>query len=141
MFETIFTWRRTIARHERGPMAEERRRYLRHLKERGLSRESLHRYAVYALCVVRWLKLTPDRRVSLDEVDAAAERWTHRRRPWNLHAKGLRAGRKLFRMVARDWLRFLNLLIPPTPWSNPYAPLAGRGKRPLRRHSLTVTAP
>ena len=42
MFETIFTWRRTIARHERGPMAEERRRYLRHLKERGLSRESLH---------------------------------------------------------------------------------------------------
>lgn len=123
MFETIFTWRRTIARHERGPMAEERRRYLMHLKERGLSRYSLYHYAVYALWVTRRLKLTSHRRVSLDEIDAAAERWTHRCRPRHVRAKGLRAGRRLFQMVARDWLRFLNLLIPPAPWANPYVSL------------------
>ena len=84
MFEQIFTWRKTIARHECGPMAEERRQYLIHLQKRGLARNSLYHYAVYTLWVARRLKLTAGRRVSLEEIDAAAERWINRRRPRNL---------------------------------------------------------
>jgi hypothetical protein len=67
----------------------------------------------YGLCAR--LKLPADRRVSLQDPEAAAERWTHRRLPWNLYPKGLRAGGKLFRMVAWDWHhRFFNLFTPPT---------------------------
>ena len=42
MFEAIFTRRCAIVRHERGPMAAERCRYLIHLKERGLSKKTLY---------------------------------------------------------------------------------------------------
>jgi site-specific recombinase XerD len=123
MFETIFTRRWAIVRHERGPMADERCRYLIHLKERGLSRSALYQRAEYVFWVAHRLKLTPDRRVSLEEINAVAKRWTYRRRPRHVRAKGSGETRKLFRMVARDWLRFINRLIPPPPWPNPYAPL------------------
>lgn len=107
MFETIFRRRPTIARHEQGPMAEERRRYLAHLAEGGTSPSYLYQKAEYVYWVARMLKLTPGLRLSPAEIDAAAERWAYRDRPRQFQTRGPRGPRRLFRMVAREWLRFL----------------------------------
>ena len=121
MFEAIFTRRCAIVRHERGPMAAERCRYLIHLKERGLSKKTLYERAEYVFWVARRLKLTPDTHLSLNQINAVTKRWTCRRRPPHGRAKQSVWTREVFRIVARDWLRFMNRLIPPAPWSNPYA--------------------
>src|SRR5262249_2639816 len=121
--ETIFRQHLTIARHEQGPMAEERRRYLTHLALRGTSADYLYKKAEYVYWVARRLKLTPGSRISPEEIDAAAEHWARRNRPRHIRSGGPWGPRRLFRMVAREWLRFLNRLALPAPWSNPYASL------------------
>jgi hypothetical protein len=123
MFETIFKHRSTIARHEQGPMAEERYRYLTDLARRETPAGYVYQKAEYVYWVARRLKLTPNLPVSPKQIDAAAERWAHRNRPGHIQAKGPRGPRRLFRMVAREWLRFLGRLSSPAPWSNRYASL------------------
>lgn len=53
MFESIFRFRATVARHRKGPFAEERERYLRHFAVAGATNLTLQQRASQILCVAQ----------------------------------------------------------------------------------------
>src|ERR1700730_7136094 len=71
MFEEIF-FPRTAERYRAAPLVEQRERYLVHLRETGVKRSVLRKYANDQLSLVRLLKLKEGRRVHLSEIEAAA---------------------------------------------------------------------
>ena len=80
MFDRLFHKARVRARHENGPLAEERRRFLTHCAEQQMSAGTLQNIASYTLLVANVLRLA-DRSgelITKDEVKAEAERRAHR---------------------------------------------------------------
>ena len=72
MFEEIF-FPRTAERYRAAPLAEQRERYLVHLKEVGTKRSVLRTNANNQLSLVRLLKLKEGRRVRLSQIEHATE--------------------------------------------------------------------
>jgi integrase/recombinase XerD len=113
MFETCFSVKSAIKRHRTSPLAEERERFLSHLQHGGTGMANLRTTACYLLQVVRILKLNTLRPVTPDEVELAASRWTRRRKFYSGHRSGP-CSRRYFGRIARNWLRFENMLaVPP----------------------------
>lgn len=75
MFEEIFV-PRTAEKHRAATLAEQRARYLRHLKEIGTSRATLRKCANAHLNLVRLLNLQGDDRISIQGIEAAATIWS-----------------------------------------------------------------
>ena len=75
MFETLFTYPNVLARHEAGPAAEERRRYLVHRASEGIARTSLLCIAAELLIVARWIDVAQGKPVTLQDIEAAARSW------------------------------------------------------------------
>ncbi len=75
MFDEIF-FPRTAEKHRAGPLAEERERYLRHLKEAGASRRTLRKCANNHLNLVHLLGQRGRNRFGQREIEAAAEVWS-----------------------------------------------------------------
>ena len=114
MFEKLFTKPFTIERYRSAPLAEHRRRYLRHLATQGAARLTLRQIAndqVRLLCI---LDLKEGERISVSRIEATAADWPH--------ARVYRVGRRL-RSSRRSvkyalgrivrWLRFLGWLDEP----------------------------
>jgi hypothetical protein len=57
MFDALFTYPNVLARHEAGPAAEERNRYLVHRASEGIARTTLLRIAAELSVVARWIDL------------------------------------------------------------------------------------
>src|ERR1700688_1587861 len=109
MFDSLFAYPNVLARHEAGPAAEDRDRYLVHRASEGIARTTLRRIAAELLIVARWIDLSHGKRVTLQDIDAAARRWAadQQRR---CRADSGRWSRQLFIGVATAWLRFLGRL-------------------------------
>ena len=75
MFEEIF-FPRTAERYRAAPLVEQRERYLVHLKEIGVKRSVLRKYANDQLSLVRLLKLKEGRKVRLSQIEAATAIWS-----------------------------------------------------------------
>src|SRR5271163_2040350 len=75
MFGSLFAYPKVLARHQAGPVAEERDRYLVHRAREGIARATLRRVAAELLIVARWIDLSHGKRVTLQDIDAAARRW------------------------------------------------------------------
>lgn len=75
MFETIF-FPHTAKKHRAAPLAEQRERYLRHLKEIGTSRATLRKSANNHLNLVRLLNVQEGDRISIQDIEAAATIWS-----------------------------------------------------------------
>jgi integrase/recombinase XerD len=109
MFGSLFAYPKVLARHQAGPVAEERDRYLVHRAREGIARATLRRVAAELLIVARWIDLSHGKRVTLQDIDAAARRWAdHQQR--RCRADSRRWSRQLFIGVATAWLRFLGRL-------------------------------
>jgi hypothetical protein len=109
MFESLFAYPNVLARHEAGPAAEERDRYLVHLASEGIARTTLRGIAPELLIVARWIDLSRGKRITLQDIDAAARRWAdHQQR--RCRADSGRWSRQLFIGIATAWLRFLGRL-------------------------------
>jgi site-specific recombinase XerD len=109
MFERLYKRPRALARHCRSPLAEERRRFLTHCAEAGMSETTLGILAPYLLTITAYLRLAdrpPDDLVTPAEIEAQAERWA--KRPLKFPgSKQERGGRRQFRNYATQWLQFL----------------------------------
>ncbi len=119
MFEELFTRPITIERYLAAPLAEERLRYLQHLRDSGARKGTLQKMATAQL----WLVCLPDLReghgVSVSRVEAAAREWS---RP-GLHRYGRPArpkARSVFIGRAIRWLRFLGRLDEPGKVRHPH---------------------
>ncbi|WP_210252619.1 tyrosine-type recombinase/integrase, partial [Agrobacterium vitis] len=119
MFEELFLLPQTAEKHRSAPFAEERIRYLCHLKQSGASRRTLLVRVNDLLNVVRLLDLVPGDKVNIDRIEAAAAIWSL--------AGGRRCkraaapkSRRRFIWCATQWLAFLGWLNEPRQVRHPY---------------------
>jgi site-specific recombinase XerD len=113
MFDTLFKYDKVLARHQDGPAAEERERYLVHRAScDGVAPSTLLRVARETLAVARQIDLSHGDSVTPGDIAAAAQRWA-----MDQLRKGRSNGvwsRQLFTQVATDWLRFIGRLAEPS---------------------------
>lgn len=106
MFDKLFERPDVVQQHRTGPFAEERLRFLDHRAKLGASRLTLIGDAGWLLEVARWIDLSSDRRITIQELQAARTSWqreqAHLRRILRWQNLGV-----LFIPVAKRWLRFL----------------------------------
>ena len=108
-FDEVCGVRAVQAKFRQAPLLPERNRYVEHLLRRGASKIYIRTTAGYLVQIVRLLKLTELRIVSLDEIDAAGLVWADRRCPHREKKYGKSASRSFIR-VAKAWLAFLGKL-------------------------------
>jgi site-specific recombinase XerD len=111
MFDTLFNYPKVLARHQAGPAADERQRYLVHRATvDGVAHATLLRIARELLIVARWIDLTHDRPVTPLDILSAAQRWAAHQLAQG-RAEDERWSRRLFVQTATAWLRFLGRLV------------------------------
>src|SRR6266700_2010003 len=123
MFEQLFKRPKALARQRTGPLAQERRAYLTHLAQQGMTRITLRTAAFYLLIIAHQLRLAqrPSEVITLAEIQEQATRWANRP-DRKTTPKGTPLARQRFIAFATAWLRFLGrLLQPPPPPPGPYA--------------------
>lgn len=114
MFEELFDGKRALTRQHAGPFAEERRRFLLHLKELGYTRGTLRAIACELIVIASHLDLSNGHLIDAVVVEATARRWAasqmrrHRSRSVALSTRN-------FRHWATQWLRHLGRLKEPAP--------------------------
>jgi len=113
MFDTLFKYAKVLARHQDGPAAEERERYLVHRAScDGVAPATVLRIARETLAVARYIDLSHGGNVTPEDIAFAAQRWA-----MDQLCKGRADGlgsRQLFTQVATDWLRFIGRLEEPS---------------------------
>ena len=107
MFDRFLKDPHALERHQKGPFAEERHRYLTHCIRQQMAWETLRGTASYLLVIAQELRLAerPGELITHKEIEAAADRWVHRPRP---RMKDLRI--HSFTGHAVRWLTFLGRL-------------------------------
>jgi len=107
MFDRFLKNPHALARQQNGPLVVDRRRYLAHCMKQQLSWETLRGTASYILLIAQELRLAerPGELVTLEEIEAAANRWVNRPRP---RERDLRL--HSFTGHAVRWLTFLGRL-------------------------------
>ena len=105
MFDALFTGPIALARQHASPFSEERRQFLRHLKDLGYARNTLHAVACELVVITRHLDLSGRDALDVAVVEAAAGHWaTHHMRR---HRRAMTArSTRNFRYWAEQWLRW-----------------------------------
>lgn len=120
MFEEIF-FPRTAKSNRAAPLAEQRERYLRYLKDIGSSRSTLRKCANNQLSLVRLLDLREGDRVSAARIEAVAAIWSQPQGRRCRHAASPKNRRRFVSSGVR-WLRFLGWIDEPEiEWSPHHA--------------------
>jgi integrase/recombinase XerD len=139
MFDQLFKQPCALLRHKNAPLASERASFLAQRAEEGAALGTLVRLARELLVVVQELDLTSSPSISLETVQAAAERWARRQRRRH-RASTLHWSRVLFVQTATDWLRYLGRLHIPDPAPKPFVPLVeGFTSHLQRERGLSAT--
>ncbi len=122
MFDRLFTYPHTRARHRAGPLVNERLAYLAHLANAGISHISLRTAADYILLVVDQLGLAhrSGETISREEIQRVATLWADRP-AGSCHRKGGLTSGSHFRFHATRWLDFLGRLEQQPRLLSPYA--------------------
>ena len=94
-----------LNRHRQAPLLKEREAFLSHLQQQGTSPKALRNLSGELLPVMRLLKLTEMRDVSLEEIQRAALCWAREQRT-NPKAQSHDNSASFFVYAAKKWLRF-----------------------------------
>jgi hypothetical protein len=109
MFDHLFVRSDALTRQLSAPLVDERRRYLTHCAEQGMSRCVLRVKARLLLSITKYLRLAdrPDQAISIQEIERAASRWSNHNwpSPKSSHAK-----------VSRDYFIAAGLLHSASSW-------------------------
>lgn len=114
MFDSLFHYPRVVARHCDGPAAEERERFLKHYASSGAAQQTLACLASELLLVARRMNFDGNKSITVEEVDAAADRWV-RYQQRHHRIRDPKFSRQRFIQVATSWFRFLARLQQPEP--------------------------
>lgn len=111
MFDQLFKRPYYVNRHIHAPFLEERVAYLQRCKERGRATQTLRDIAQYLLRIIEFLKLEAHDKVSLEEIELAADKWARyqynhpqKRRAFSTSAKAA------FIWHAIGWLKMIDRL-------------------------------
>lgn len=118
MFEVLFTYPKVLARHQAGPAAVERERYLAFCAGQGAAHGTLLRIARELLVIAERIDVTIDKSITRSEIDSAARGWALQQKR-RCRAESEHWSCQLFTEVAATWLRFLGILEDPphTEWN------------------------
>jgi integrase/recombinase XerD len=112
MFEVLFIYPKVLARHQAGPAAAERERYLAHCADQGAAHATLLRIARELLVIAERIDVTVGKLITRSEIDDAARAWA-RQQKRRSRAGSEQWSRHLFAQVATAWLSFLGVLEDP----------------------------
>ena len=98
-----------IARQERAPLLREREAFLEHLLQQGTSLAAARGVSWQLLNIIRLLRLNRLRGVWIDEIEAAAKKWTRQQRS-NPNIRSYKHTGSYFIYVAKKWLHFAGVL-------------------------------
>jgi hypothetical protein len=91
MFDHLFVRSDALTRQLSAPLVDERRRYLTHCAEQGMSKSILRVKARFLLSITKYLKLAgrPNDIIDIQAIERAASRWSRHnwRSPKSSHAK------------------------------------------------------
>jgi hypothetical protein len=118
MFAALFKYPKHLARHQDGPAADARARYLVHRADCGAAKATLVGLASKLLAIAQHLDVCSGWMITVREIEAAGRRWA-RHRGRQRHVRGQRSPLQVFSQVANDWLRFLGHLEKPSGKLNP----------------------
>jgi site-specific recombinase XerD len=99
-------------RHRSAPLLKEREEYLSHLLQIGRDANYVRTIAAYLIHVVHIMKLTSLRSITLAEIEEAGARWASDRGPERI-GNHPEASPRIFKKIARQWMRFNGLLVLP----------------------------
>lgn len=121
MFEEIFSYPAVLRRHRQGPLASERREYLKYLKDRGAASGTVVMQARYCLSIAQEIEQWPrEHCFKATEIEAIAVSWAARRVTQG-RAAAPRWPKENFRSVACSFLKRLGRLAhDPDPPPGPY---------------------
>lgn len=119
MFPQLFQCPRTIERHQAAAFLDERLCYLAHCAAQGRTKSSCRLIAQHLLVFVDYLPLATDGEISIEQIQAAADRWVGRQ-PQPAHVTDARYSRMRFISDARQWLSFMGRLRRPDVPRRPY---------------------
>ena len=119
MFEELFAKSRTIERYRAAPLAEERLRYLQHLRDAGVKPSTLQGVAASQLGLVDLVDFSIHDKVSVSEVETAAKEWA-RPEGRRYHGPASPEATAVFVGRAVQWLRFLGWLEEPREVRHPH---------------------
>jgi integrase/recombinase XerD len=122
MFDQLFIAARAVSRHSKGPLLEERLRYLAYRAAQGSTRSSLRLVAQHLLVFVEQFHLETTDDVTLEKIQIAANVWVGNGSRAHGKTDG-RWGRTRFISDAKKWLSFLGRLRLPAETPRPYAHL------------------
>lgn len=107
MFNRLFVRSDALTRQLSAPLADERRRYLAHCEEQGMTKSTMRSKARILLSIADCLKFAYRRQdqITVQEIEKAAGRWS--RKKCSLPSKSLREG---FVSETVAWLSFLDRL-------------------------------
>jgi integrase/recombinase XerD len=127
MFDRLFKRPHVVVRHQNGPLARERLRYLAFQAEQQMCPLTLQGMAGYILIVARSLRLAdrPRELITEHEIEVEAERWANRQPKWH-RTRLFHYARRNFKGHAVRWLRFLGRLQLPANVQRPYAKQVGQ---------------
>ena len=120
MFHQLFKCPQAADRHFSSPLVEARLRFLTHCAGQGCALGTLRGKAAKLLVIVDQMDLQTEGRVSVEEIQAAADRWSCRQ-PQHHKTKDSRHSRAQFISLATQWLSFLSRLHIPAVSPRPYA--------------------
>ena len=112
MLESLFAYRKVLARHREGPALEARERYLEHCASYGAARTTLRRMASELLVISEYIDLDASTVITPQVIALAGQR-RGRCQLRRGRARSRRWPRTLFIQVATAWLRFLGRLLEP----------------------------
>src|SRR5258708_26379186 len=111
MFKALYSCSLTVARHEKGPLHEARRRYLDHLAKEGASRAMLLRASGVMYRAAVRMNLDEFSAVEQSAVASAAKEWANRK-DGNPNRRVAKHTEREFQQITCDWLRFAGRLRP-----------------------------
>ncbi len=114
---------KALARHRAAPLRKEREDFLRYLETCGPSKANIRVTACYLLQIVRLLRLSKMRDVTVAEVDQASRKWARRQRAFYKLQAGPHSAER-FGWETRRWMRFAGRLRTAPP-HQPFARLLG----------------
>jgi site-specific recombinase XerD len=121
MFDRLFQDPRALARHQNGPLAEERRRFLAYCIQQQMSLLYVKKIAHFTLIVAKALRLAerPGELITQSEIEIKAAHWANR--PKRRRRRNVDLACRTFTGNALRWLTFLGRVQPSVSAQRPYA--------------------
>lgn len=124
MFDRLFERQHAIQRHLKGPLLEERLRFLQYWSDNGAPPRTLRFFAHYLLAIMSYLKMEEKNVINSSAIQQAAEKWADRSTGHVCMKRGFsKISMRRFISVATRWLSMLGRLEQPEEKSTPFLKL------------------